>query len=288
MQLSDVSIFFNIGAMKSATSWLFINLRKNGSLITFPEKEIHWHSDINSHSSLLSDSFRLDGLKRYCSLLTSNPFETPSTIRDFRWYQRYLTNPVDLEWYKNLFFEDYDDKFVADFSNTYCLLTTDNWKHIKSSYKRVRISYLMRNPFDRFLAHLAFELLWNKIDDTSVNLSRSNLLSIIERSRIFDHSDYTAVIRRLNDVFSDDDIKITTVDDIKIDPVSVLYLYERFLGLSHRLWSREEVSKPENVTPFVELPRAAKDIAASFCERQLEQLAAMNLAIPPSWQNYDR
>ena len=148
--MTQKNIFMSIGAAKTGTTWLYRMLKDHEDIFFSNEKEIHyfaqahlrdWSLDFQARSRLMIN--KSNHLKK----LSDEAFK-----QHLIWYANFLEGPLDDNWYKRLFENQKSEKYIADFSNSTCLLNKRGLKHIKRNFDQTKLIYTLRDPVNRLLS----------------------------------------------------------------------------------------------------------------------------------------
>ncbi len=74
------------------------------------------------------------------------------------WYYGYINPGINESWYFNLFRDHGNEKYVADFSNTYAFIDEEGWKTVRRVCENVKVLYTLRDPAKRLWSHIKFHI----------------------------------------------------------------------------------------------------------------------------------
>jgi len=134
-----------------------------------------------------------------------------------------------IEWWMGLFADDHQSRKQGEITPAYATLDEATIREISSLLPDLRIFYSLRNPIARAWssALMALERAEMTIDEASHLWFLDHFKSAGSRRR----GDYLSCIRRWQSVFADEQFLTIMFDDIIRDPVGVLALLCRHLGV---------------------------------------------------------
>lgn len=279
----DVKLLLNVGAMRCATTFAWSVLQYNTNIYFPPEKEINFfcyhYKDIN----ILQAVNRLLVASRYFKGACFDPKNLKQISNACTWFHSYLNNPIDYAWYSSLVPDDLGSRYFADFSNTTSFIDEKNFLNIKSMFKDVKVTFIMRNPFNRFLSHLKFELMWNGLLEKVCDMSSDSLKKIITEAFLVEQSDYTRSINNIRNSFGSSSYKFYFSEDIINNPVNFLNSYSSFLEGSGERSIFPAGTEIFNKSPQSNLPKYCVEFAKNVAENVINSLEKIGFNYPPSW-----
>ncbi len=125
--------FLHIGAPRAASTWLHHNLSEHPEIWVPPCKGIlYFHPRFAI--------YRLKMVKRYGRQVLNSD-----------WYRRFLLTPfVTRQWYEGLFPLG---KITGEIAEAYCSLENKDVERIHETNPKMKIIFVMRNPYERALSH---------------------------------------------------------------------------------------------------------------------------------------
>jgi len=228
--------FLVIGAQRAGTTWLHRVLRQHPELWLPPVKELHYFDKLDTKRTI-SDAKerRRVGLK---GLLTLDP-----------WLFRYWLASRSDAWYAALFCEARRKGLVSgEITPAYATLSEDVLRRIQRTNSKIRLVFVMRDPVER-----AWSAVSNAMKKGSVEVAPT-VETIIERARspgTASRSAYADTIKRVEAVFSQNQIHYCFFEDLRSHPTSLIASLFSFLGV-----------KPE-ASECVQLPSAINVAAGS-------------------------
>jgi len=186
-------------------------------------------------------------------------------------------------WYKNLFQDSDNIRYVADLSNTYCHLPRSGWEHIKRLDPETRITFIMRDPVQRTLSHLKFDMMFSGLTSRMESVSDNEVLRFATSKAAYDRSDYAKTISEITRVFPNQQFRYYYFEEIMSDKEQFCKDLSEFLGI--KLTYHEGLSQSVNEGPQ---KKFSKNLVAKVREayapiyRDLETFLG---PLPSSW-NY--
>lgn len=195
--------YLGIGAPRCGTTWLYANLRNASDVYLPPVKELRYFSGFRS------DEEKADQIARD----RAKPMQDP---RDPAFYDTWTTTPDNsAAHYLDLFPQTGK---VGEISPIYCTLQRQRVIQIRRilADRRLRVFFLMRNPYDRDLSHIIFTMHRNR--QRHDPYTTEEYLAFVDRPRFVSRSDYRATVITWQEVLRGP-IEKFYYDDLKADPV---------------------------------------------------------------------
>lgn len=283
------NLFLNIGAMKTATTWLYEILKSHPNLHYTPEKELHYFSYLDGNEYVLSYENRYRRFLSMAKLLRHRKNLTPDQKnRHLNWYLKYLSDPINEEWLNNLFPISKENHYYCDASNLTCHISGKTWQYIYSNFNKIKLSYVMREPYGRLWSHLRFHY---KIvtGETLENTSRDELLPFIKKYDFLDNGHYSKVLSKLFESINHDDLLLVYTDDIIHKPVETLESVYHFLNIEPLIAESTKIERKVNTSQGADIPNWIYTEFKSYTGEILEGLNKLNINYPDSWNKvYNR
>jgi len=278
------NLFISAGAMKAGTTWLFMILERHPELYFTFEKEIGYFYHRHHDSGTLSDPHRLAAAHKKYLRFDPQQAQVEMVRNRLHWTSNYLDGPVDDTWYKNLFALQKHQKYSCDFSNLYALLSEEAWRHVASCAENLKVLYTMRHPAERVWSHLKFHLKYiGKIDEID-GWGRSAYVDFLGKPYIRDNSEYASAIRRMRNVLSEEDLKISFFEDRNADQRGFLADLEDFLDVPHFKYPQALLDKRINQSVSKPMPEFLPSLLQADVARITNELIDLGLDVPASWQ----
>lgn len=268
--------------MKAGTSWLFKQLEPHPDIFSTPVKEIHYFPHIHTNICFLDFNTRVRKLKSYVQWINQNS-NRQDVLRNLRWFTAFLNDPIDDNWFQNLFNERNGKKYCAEYSNMICTLDDKAWQHILATSKNTKVVYTLRDPLGRLWSHTKFHSTFNKTPAALGSWTVDEYNKYFETQDIVNHGRYSNHISRMRRHLSDEQLLICFFDDFRTDPLGELGKIETFLDVSHHQYNQKELQKVHNPSAALEMPQPFLEASRKYIEPELERLDTLGMKIPESW-----
>uniref|UniRef100_Q11EN4 Sulfotransferase domain-containing protein n=1 Tax=Chelativorans sp. (strain BNC1) TaxID=266779 RepID=Q11EN4_CHESB len=273
-------LYINAGAMKAGTTWLLHLLKSNKRIITSPVKEIDYFSYLHTDYNLIGHEARKSRIQRIISSMSDSA--SNKEIYDlFRWFSLYLRNDINDYWYYNLFQESDEARYIADLSNTYCHLPISGWEHVRKFDPHTRITFIMRDPVQRTLSHLKFQLQFSGQGTLIDRISDAEILSFAQKNDVYSRSRYSETVRTILSVFPKDQFRYYIFENVMSDKEAFAKDLSSFLGI--KLNYSESLSKSINKGPQREFSRDLIEKLRVTYEPIYAELGNLLGTLPASW-----
>lgn len=262
--------FLYIGAPRTGSTWLYLNLQRHPDVWVPPCKSIiYFHPRFQR--------YRLKKLRRFWQEALLNGDRNTRA-----WYRSYFARPfVDDRWYLSLFPQG---RIAGEVAEAYCSLPRDRVQKIHRLLPVVKIIFTLRNPVERALSQAKLGLISRqnrRIDE----VSDDEFVAHIDRPGSQARSRYSQTLDTWNSFFSNEQFLILFYDDLVQDPQSYLSEICRFLGVQFR---RDYFEETMNTTAYKSidssLPPSVVKHAARTYRTEVEKLAARFGGFARQWQ----
>lgn len=267
--------FICIGAQKSATTWLYEQLRTHPDVWVPPHKEFqyfishHPPQQNNKAGSKTIDSLAVQ--KRHKAIInqirkTLNREKKPTLSRLRETYCLSLIALRDEtdEWYGRIFQAAPRGSVCGELSTTYALLPDAGVAHMVGLNPQVKIIFLMRDPIERS---------WSALRMQQRKGKTGAIESIIRQPIFMGFSDYVATIERYRRFVSPENMLLAYYEDVIDRPRELMEQICGFLGVSFEQgrFSKlgEVVHKGQHQELDPDLYAQLKDVLAPTYERLL-------------------
>lgn len=282
--------FLCIGAVKSATTWLYINLYKHPQIWMppLPTKELHYF-DNPSHK--ITD--KLFGQRWYDlnwrKLVKSQikHFLCTFDCKRFAWDFNYLFVPRSYRWYASLF-PSIEGKITGEITPTYARLGEDLVCHIYKTMPKTRIIYLLRNPILRTWSNALMDLSrWGERELSSI--SDREFIDFFNKSNKREWgNNYLESLKIWETYYPKEQIFIGFFEEIIKRPEDFLIRVFEFLRIdaSHKCIP-DDVREKHNPGSGHELPKKYLEYLACKYYDQIEKLhIRFNNEYTQEWLNF--
>ncbi len=157
-------------------------------------------------------------------LIGEHPDGFMSRPKELRYFS--FRHHLGWDWYLSHFQEAEGKLAIGDGSPEYTLsvICPDTPRLIRETLPEVRLVYIVRHPIERLVSHYA--------QDVSNGFDLPEFNRTMRERRVYvDGSLYWKQIQRYRRLFSDDQLHVMFLDDLKSDPVGTMKACYAFLGL---------------------------------------------------------
>jgi len=276
------NLLLSIGAMKSATSWLYMQLRRHPRIAAVPLKEVHYFAHHHTGYGLLDFPDRLNRLRAAVEEMRADRPDATRAMLD--WFRAYLADPLDDAWFGGLYRDPRGPGWCAEFSNLNALLPPSGWEHVRRAARRVRVIYTLRHPLLRLWSHTRFHLAFTGHQAELAHWDEAAFSHFLARPEIASHAQYALVLRTLDDNFDPAHYRVLLYDDIETQPLSVLAAIEALLEIEPGRYDTAKLAMRHNEGPPHPLPAAFIAAARPMVEAELEALDKQRFGAPAAWR----
>jgi len=276
-------LFLGCGAMKAGTTWLFAMLDHHPDIYFSEEKEIHYFAHVHGVEHPLSLQNRIVRFKKFAAALDPDRYNSRWVRHRLDWFSRWLSEPLDDEWYAALFKKKKDQKYVADFSNLHALLDDEGWQHVRRVADEVKVLYIMRDPLQRLWSHVKFHAQYTGKADQLPNYTPAQFEVAARAPYMWRNSEYGHIVARLKRHFGEDELKLCFFEDIHADPLGWLRELESFLGVRPSVYSEDRLKARINTSLDIDMPECFPKLFAKDFGRIRQELHSQGLQPPSNW-----
>ena len=277
------NLLLGVGAMKSATTWVFRILSENPDIYFSPEKEIHYFAHINRVQDPLNLTQRYLRFKNAIQRTNPQKVDGLELRSKILWYANYLSDPIDDIWYLNLFPHRGVQKYCADFSNLYCHLDDEGWQNVRRIAHNLKVIYIMRDPWRRLWSHIRFHAaIVGRFDDLKC-WGAEEISAFAKKDYIWMNTRFSKCVESLKKNLSRSELRIYFYEDIHEECSSWLGELENFLEIPHRVYSNEILFTNVNVTDALPMPEFFYELFQKEFEREIDRLEKLGMTVPNSW-----
>ncbi|MDP6575966.1 MAG: sulfotransferase [Candidatus Peribacteraceae bacterium] len=263
--------FLIIGAQKSGTTWLSVNLRHHPQVHMPAVKELHYFNIIEERvpTSLFARLFDKRNWRWRYFLRMHTRLDLK--YKNIRRKYRCLFGRMNDEWYASRF-RPKSNQIAGEATPEYAALNLETIMHIKKIMPDLKIIYLLRNPVDRAWSSVfTMFKVWGKSVDP---LDEDELMSYLEGSFQRSLGAYIQSLDRWMQVFPEERFFIDFFEKITLDPDDLLMSIFNFLGIRvdskhiHTHLSRQVIMSG----PGIEMPKKIRKYLSQMYLEDLEHL----------------
>ena len=222
--------FLIIGAQKSGTTWLSLNLRKHPQIHMSAIKELHYFNTIEEGipTSLYGRLFDKRNWRWRFFFKLHIGYSIRNRFKFFFKRYRCLFGRMNDEWYESRF-RPRGNQICGEATPEYAALNSETIMHIKKLMPDLKIIYLLRNPVDRAWssAYTMFKA-WKKPFDP---FNEDELVSYLEGPFQRSLGAYIQNLDRWMSVFPENRFYIDFFEEIALNPDKLLMSIFKFLGV---------------------------------------------------------
>jgi hypothetical protein len=279
--------FIGIGAQKSATTWLYSNLKKHPEVWMPPEKELHYFSRsvrYPSRSHLACSHFlplrflwpnRANRSYQYRLFKSFSKVINNFSLEKTAWYFNYFFGAHDDQWYASLFPDKNTNIIRGEITPAYSILKLEDVKHISEIMPNLKVIFFMRNPIDRMWSHIRYEMTKNSYNDDLKNLTPEEIIKKYtneEGSEL--RTLYSMTLKNWKTCFPEDQLFIGFYDEVVENPKEILSRLYKFLEIESSSGNLfENISQRVNVSNQAEMPQ---DLKTFFSQKYFSEIQEVN------------
>ena len=246
--------FLCIGAPRSGTTWLHMNLKEHPRIWMPPVKELHYFDDKEELDSLPLTEALGSRYKRYrkrwkrvSNCIKMRKKSDPLDAETLRWCFRYLLGFCNDSWYASLF-EASKGKAAGEITPAYGHLKAESVAHIHKLMPEAKIIFLMRNPMQRAWSHFLKQVRNDKRPLESVSDAEFIDHFDSDHSRI--KGSYSRILKTWMSHYPKEQLFTAFFEEISICPEELLLRLFDFLGVeaSSNYISSEKSAKKYNAS----------------------------------------
>jgi len=260
--------FLCIGAQKSGTDWLYLNLRIHPEIWTAPIKELH-HFDHPSSmpviTQLVSKSSRRAHLKRSIYRLIKERRK-----ENIQWLGRYLLLPRNDIWYSSLFPPGLGQK-AGEVTPAYAGLKENIVARINDLMPNLKIIYILRNPVHRTWSQTA---MYSRNSRRQLeNIRDDKLFEYFESYGVSRHSNYIRNLQTWEKFYPKTNFFIGFYDQLAENPRDFIRNIYNFLEVdSSEKVIPDTINKKINSHQYPEIPVRLSSYLSHRYYDQIKQL----------------
>ncbi len=274
-------LFLCIGAQKAGTTWLARILAQHPDFFLTPVKEIHYFDHIRGITAHLSDRKRRSRHRKYHLKLWTQWHRRRELGAQRAWYRDDMRDPIDDDWYADLFRHRGSRRFAGEATPEYALLGEEGFRHIERLAPDARILYIMRNPVTRAWSQALHHCRASRLEVGAQ--SPEQLIALLETERFRALGDYGAVLASLEAVFSPEQMRLEFYEDIHADRDAALARICRFIGLDVAPAAQPGLARRYNPSQSADMPVAVRVHLRRTYREQVREIRARTGAVPESW-----
>lgn len=228
--------FLCIGAQKSGTTWLYVNLTKHKQVWTPPIKEFHYFNRVCMNDQLLGNW----GLPIPKANTMYWQAAKKLNYSELRWLRRYYNLGLEKKWYQSLFTEAFKQgRKCGDLTPGYSTLSERGVKYAAEVVGTdTPIIFIIRNPIERAWSATKMLCRYHGIEVSAANTDK--ILSILNSPNVTLCSEYSRIIPLWQQHFKQ--LHILTYDELCHSPNDFLTKISNIIGIDDQ-WDENTIKK---------------------------------------------
>lgn len=275
-------LFLCVGAAKAGTTWLYKQLEQNPQIFFSPRKEINYFFSKYSTFNRLTYQSKYKNYVNFVKTSSNTKFSKFRAEND--WYLRYLSDPVDDTWYRQLFEGCRGNQYASDFSPSTSKISQEGWESISRSAEEVKIVYMMRSPLDRLWSHIKFQMARTNSFTELESFSTNDYANIVTKYGLLVDGKYGTHLNNIYKAIEKNNVKVCFFEDINARPTELLHDIESFLDTAHINYNVALTQKQINKSQTLRMPDCIADLYTKHLTEEVNKLRALGFQIPDSWR----
>ncbi|MGO1121054.1 sulfotransferase [Rhodovibrionaceae bacterium A322] len=233
--------FLCVGAQKCGTTWLSRNLERHSQIWIPPMKELQFFNGIwiPGHRNWTSAHRQKQAAVRLMGYLETIFEASQLDMKHVRLLAKLSEPRPSDEWYEEIFAHADPNQICGEFTPEYSLLPRAALTEIYQRNPNIRILFLIRNPVARAWSHLR---MMAKVSGGNLDFARvARYPDVLQRSL------FVNIYDRLKSVFPEENIWISSQEEIEGDPRMVLTSVCAHLGLAVETGVLQQAFTPVHV-----------------------------------------
>lgn len=269
--------------MKAGTTWLFALLDKHPDIFFCDEKEVHFFAQVHGIENPLSIANRVKRFKQFAAAVRPDHYNARWMQRRLDWFARWMSEPLNDDWYVALFKRRQGQKYVADFSNLTALLDDEGWAHVRRVGKEVKVLYILRDPLARLWSHVKFHAEFIGKNNEMSGWNADQYEAFARAPHLWRNNEYGKVAATLKRNIPEPNLKFAFFEDIHTDPGHWLRELEVFLDVRSHEYPQDRLKERINTSQEIPMPHFFPDLFKSDLRRIRQELSDQGLKPPASW-----
>jgi len=279
------NLFLSIGMMKTSTTWLYFVLRLHPDIYFSYEKEIHYFAHLYSSMKLLDRTMRFKKMRETIENQKYNQYNQQKLKKELIWYLDYINEPINDNWYINLFKNRANEKYCADFSNLTCHVNKDGWKSIKNITRNLKVILILRHPVQRLFSHVNFHFLTIDKHNQLSNWSKSDYLDFFKNDYIRKNSLYADIVKNLIENVPKKQYRIYFYEEIIKNMKKFIENIENFLGIKNYSYPNNIINNKICATMKISMPNFFFDLFKDEFRMDVKRLNKIGIQTPEEWDD---
>ena len=273
-------IYFNIGLMKTGTTWLYSILKNQNNIYFTPEKELHF-MQMMSDSNFRNFDSKYDQFLKFSRKLKNNEnMNDIQKVRKLKWYLNYLKSGASFEWFDKLYPTNFDG-YCCDFSNLSWKANKQLWMDVFDRYDQVKTSIIFRDPLSRLWSHAKFH--FKILHGKDFDLDENEGVKFIKKYDFIENSSYDLVLTQIENTIGLDRLLILFQEDFPRNPHENIQKIENFLKMKFDCERISGLNDRVNESAKINMPKWLKDNFGNMHEKSLQAFEKRSIDYPEDW-----
>jgi|TARA_B100001939_G_scaffold104170_1_gene90092 hypothetical protein len=273
-------IYFNIGLMKTGTTWLYSILKNQNNIYFTPEKELHF-MQMMSDSNFRNFDSKYDQFLKFSRKLKNNEnMNDIQKIRKLKWYLNYLRSGASFEWFDKLYPTNFDG-YCCDFSNLSWKANKQLWTDVFDRYDLVKTSIIFRDPLARLWSHAKFH--FKILHGKDFDLDENEGVKFIKKYDFIENSSYDLVLTQVENTIGLDRLLILFQEDFPRNPYENIQKIENFLEMKFDYERISGLNDRVNESAKINMPKWLKNNFGNIHKRSLQAFEKRSIDYPEDW-----
>ena len=279
------NLFLSIGMMKTATTWLNWVLRLHPDIYFSYEKEIHYFAHLYSSEMHLNRKMRFKKMRNSIMKEEQKRYDPKELKKKLIWYSNYIDEPINDNWYINLFKNKTNEKYCADFSNLTCHVNKEGWRRIKNIARNLKVILILRHPVQRLFSHVNFHMLVISKHHQLSNWSKADYLEFCKNDYIWKNSLYANIVENLITNVPKKQYCIYFYEDITKNMNKFIKNIENFLDIKKFTYPNNRINNKACITKKVPMPNFFFDLFKDEFRMDVKRLTELGIQAPEEWDD---
>ena len=278
--------FVCIGAQKAGTTWLGRVMSRHPEVFFTPVKEIHYFDHVRGITQHLSDKKRRSRLRKHYQRLLTQWGRLSELKAQNAWYSRYMSDPIDDDWYAALFADRLGRRFAGEATPEYAILGVEGLEHIRRLAPSARIIFIMRSPVRQAWSQLLHQCRVRRLD--ARKLDERQMREILADERVQALGNYPATLGDMARVFPRGQLLTLFYEEIHADRLAAIEQVSNFIGASFEAAKFDGLDERHNKSQDVAMPESFRaQLKATTREIAIKTGQAVG-RLPEAWaREYD-
>jgi len=193
-----------------------------------------------------------------------------------------MQDPIDDDWYVNLFQHRGQARMAGEATPEYALIGAEGFAHIKRLAPDARVLFILRNPVSQAWSQLLhFE---GKRSRTPAPSKVPEAIAFLDSDASAIYRDYARIMDDMAGVFGSERVKFLFYEDMHADRAAALRSICEFLGVEFRQRDFPSLDRAFNVSPSAAMPPELRDWLRQRYRPVAQQVCDRMGRVPEDWR----